>query len=361
MSDLEDFPYCIWYPEVPTEETCRKLVDQHPQLRYLVGRACAVAGYTKLYQELNLLPEIHIAEEASDNEIMEIYNGIMESNMKYSTMDDYSRISFPDNPRLAYLNGDTAVRSSLEIKQKPHQPSKSGYLGLDELPFNITEDMNVGFEQMDTPEILDDVVRLLHSPLPPDLPTVNKDLLILMAAYYGDIDRYVRLRRPKMIPHELSCVIRGIYHQPMFANWWYTVEETRKPSIRMACHARFIMCNDLSHISDNMENPPTTLWYPDVASESIYRELARRVPRMKVDIARACIVANYAGLWTSLDPEPTEPLLAEAEASPNPWFLQELKKKISKLGDAPLPRALPGRFTRVEVCVSHPLPICIAQ
>jgi len=37
-------------------------------MRHEVGRACAVAGYTDLYLELQLLPDVSIAEEARDNE-----------------------------------------------------------------------------------------------------------------------------------------------------------------------------------------------------------------------------------------------------------------------------------------------------
>jgi hypothetical protein len=63
-------------------------------------------------------------------------------------MDDYTRINFPDHPHLAYLNGDTAVRSTLEIKQEPNQPYlRSGFLGLDELSFDITEDLSVRTSQ----------------------------------------------------------------------------------------------------------------------------------------------------------------------------------------------------------------------
>ncbi|KAB5571727.1 hypothetical protein GE09DRAFT_1282248 [Coniochaeta sp. 2T2.1] len=45
------------------------LARRYPQMRYQVGRACAVAGYTDLYKELGLLPDITIAEEAQDSVI----------------------------------------------------------------------------------------------------------------------------------------------------------------------------------------------------------------------------------------------------------------------------------------------------
>ncbi|KAK1855664.1 hypothetical protein CCHR01_01678 [Colletotrichum chrysophilum] len=37
-------------------------------MRYQVGRACAVADYNKLYDELQLLPDVSIAEEAEDKQ-----------------------------------------------------------------------------------------------------------------------------------------------------------------------------------------------------------------------------------------------------------------------------------------------------
>jgi hypothetical protein len=52
--DSAEFPYCIWHPEVATEATYRNLASRYPQMRYHVGRAYAVAGYTDLYWELDL-------------------------------------------------------------------------------------------------------------------------------------------------------------------------------------------------------------------------------------------------------------------------------------------------------------------
>lgn len=82
-----------------------------------VGRACAVAGYVNLYKELVLLPDVHIAEEARDNGCTEIYDLIMAQDVKYDVMNDYNRTVNLENPRQANLNGDTAVRLLLEIKQ----------------------------------------------------------------------------------------------------------------------------------------------------------------------------------------------------------------------------------------------------
>ncbi|KAK1474833.1 hypothetical protein CCUS01_05459 [Colletotrichum cuscutae] len=99
-------PYCIWYPDVATEETYRKL-------------SCAVAGYGELYNELDLLPDVSIAEEARDNGKLDIFEHIMSQSVRYAVINDYQRSVDLQNPRPgAYLNGDTAVRSSLEL----HRP-----------------------------------------------------------------------------------------------------------------------------------------------------------------------------------------------------------------------------------------------
>ena len=46
----EELPYCIWHPEVPSEDTLRRLLERYPEMQFQVGRACAVAGYTALYR-----------------------------------------------------------------------------------------------------------------------------------------------------------------------------------------------------------------------------------------------------------------------------------------------------------------------
>lgn len=43
MDDEFHFPYCIWHPDVASEETYRKLAQRYAELKYHVGRACTVA------------------------------------------------------------------------------------------------------------------------------------------------------------------------------------------------------------------------------------------------------------------------------------------------------------------------------
>jgi len=135
-------------------------------------------------------------------------------------MNDYERtVDDEIHPKKACLNGDTAVRSMLDVKQKFQRDSiLPAYQN--RWPV-ITEDMFID-EYDSEPLKQKEALMLLYSPLPVDLATVHRHQLILMAAYYGDLDRYLRLRRPTAMQMrgEIECVVRGIYHDPMFAKYW---------------------------------------------------------------------------------------------------------------------------------------------
>ncbi|KAJ9615590.1 hypothetical protein H2200_001665 [Cladophialophora chaetospira] len=355
MTAQEDFPYCIWYPQTAREDTYRELVERYPNMKYQVARACGVAGYTDLYQELNVLPDVHVAEESRDNGQMELFEIIMKSPVLYSVMNDYERtVTERDPPSHCQLNGDTAVRSwLLNSRQKYEEPllddmwdEEEYYDRYKELYFNITEDQCIdehGSEELPAPS---ELLSLLYSPLPRHLPNVNKDLLICLAAYNGDIDRYARLRRPKMQwGKEAHCVLRGIYHNTMFARWWLTQLELEEvpathQRIMRAVMARFIMTNDLSRINDRTPAwyLPYTIYYPCLADSDTYKELARRKSAMKEQVARACIIANYRSVFDALDVEPTDFLLREARDSPYGYYLETLQHKMQERGLALTPR-----------------------
>lgn len=175
-------------------------------MQYQVGRACAAGGYTSLYLELDLLPDVAIAEEARDNRTsgQAIYESIINSPTRWSCMDDYNRCLHSPLRSGAYLNGDTCVRSMLN---QTLPVGKSTFLVMRRPTFDITEDWCLDAEGTlpGARPVDPEAVRLLYEPLPADLPTVDKDLLILMAAWSGNIDRYARLRRPTMIHGELPC------------------------------------------------------------------------------------------------------------------------------------------------------------
>ncbi|KAK2800702.1 hypothetical protein FQN50_008012 [Emmonsiellopsis sp. PD_5] len=356
LNKPQHIPYCIWYPETAKETTYRELVHRYPWMKYHVGRACAVAGYYELYKELDLLPEVHIAEEARDNGHLNIFDDIMAAGKKYSIMDDYTRtVDLEKKPTVAWLNGDTAVRSYLELKRNFHNlavrdgdakwktcPENESLLQSHNCDtswfsfshrnyFDITEDQRVD-EYTSDESIKEDVTPLLYTPLPHDLPTMHKDLLILMAAFYGDVDRYARLRRPMMVQTEHCCVIRGIYHNTMFAKWWSLQPDVSR--YQRAINARFIMNNAISHITP--ETPqydlPRCIWYPSRADERTYRELVRLNPLMKTTVARACIVADYQTLYDELNVDPDGELIEEAKDSTNPHYLQDQERKIEERG-----------------------------
>lgn len=116
--------------------------------------------------------------------------------------DNYTRTVF-DMPVKGGLNGDTTVRSYLDIKTKFAKPPDSDAELWDLVSmrrrayFNITEDDRIDeYDSKEPRSVEDEVSHLLYTPLPADLPTMDKDLLIQMAAYYGNINRYSRLRRP---------------------------------------------------------------------------------------------------------------------------------------------------------------------
>jgi hypothetical protein len=335
MNDPEEFPYCIWYPSTPDRDTCRKLITQYPWTKYQVGRVCAAANYDDLYTELDILPEVGIAEEARENGSEAIYSAIVKQPMKYAVFNDYSNSLVLENPPISPMNGNTCVTTLLESKQSFKRPrpkawSEYGRNGFECRLHDICEDMSVDVKPSEPRSVDQSVVLpLLYSPLPADLPTVDKDLLILSAACHGNIDRYMRLRRPKMIKGELACLIRGIYHDPLFAKFWSLQPEIENLRIRRTINARFIMTNDLSRITPAtpVDELPYYIWFPQPANRRVYEESARLRPDMKLQAARACIVANYQPSFEKIDPPHDSALVQEAQASPNPFFLKHLQAK----------------------------------
>jgi hypothetical protein len=355
MVEPQEFPYCIWHPDIASEDTYRSLARRYPQIRYQVGRACAVAGYTDLYHELDLLPEVSIAEEARDSGVKgeAIFSSIMASPVKYAIMDDYTRSVSMESPRVpAFLNCDTAVWSSIDVPQKS-STELLAYLDVigtvDKLYFDITECRGVCHYKLNS-SVFDRQVEnwyaeetssesktlasLLYSPLPTDLPNVNKDLLILVAAYSGNIDRYARLRRPTRLGNEIQCLVRGIYHDTMFAKWWSQQPEAlNHPWLQSAINARFIMNNDLSRITDTTPDNhiPLLIHKPTLADRFTYEELARRKPFMAAHCARVCIIADYQDTYDRLKVKPEFALVQEARQCRNPYYLKDLMQRAAEL------------------------------
>jgi hypothetical protein len=355
MATDEVKPYCFWHPDIANEDTYRQLIKRYPdpKLAYSVGRACAVAGYDQLYHELDILPDVSIAEEARESFTLSntvrskvgskaIFDHIMRQPICYAVMDDYTRTINHHNPRSpAFINGDTAVRSTLDVTV-----SLKDYYTFGDPLFDITEDGHISetgthrhfLESQGT--LPSKHVELLYVPLPPHLPisTTFKDPLILMAAYEGNLDRYLRLRRPRMVEHERSAVLRGIYHNTTFAKWWSLQDDDRMDwDIKAATIARFIMVNDLSHITRASPEPlhvPGMIWWPLIPQEETLEELARLRPDMELQVAMACIAGNYKRLWDKLAPEPCRQLMdhaSQGDSSVRNHFVEYLERRAKEL------------------------------
>ncbi|KAK1579573.1 uncharacterized protein LY79DRAFT_592749 [Colletotrichum navitas] len=297
MASAAEKPYCIWYPDVATENTYRELVRRYPDMRYQAGRACA-------------------------------------------------------NPQPgACLNGDAAVRSSLQRHASPEEVEAASkeYEPLIRLwpahYFDIQEDSNAGPYKWPRPGcavLKDGDINLLHKPLPRDLPPLNKDILILMAAWDGNIDRYARLRRPVTIPNEVSAVVRGAYHHTPFARWLEAcVDEIfscdyDNTLVWQAVHARFIMDDDLSRIDSEVrgERLPEFFWWPHCPHEDTLRELAWRRPDLEHQTTLACIAGNHRRLFLELSEgtKPTQQQWEAAISSPNEFYRKHLQQRAKEEG-----------------------------
>lgn len=337
MPDRKSQPYCIWYPDVPSEDTCRKLATEFPEMRYQVGRACAVGGYQRLYRELDLLPDICIAEEARENRdspgAQDIYSLIMAAPTRYAVMNDYRRNIELDAPRSgAFLNADTALRKTLDVRKKFSKkfvPWRQ---------FNITEDWSIDEDDHQAePAVLDgNEIELFSSPLPRDLPTSNKDLLILKAAYEGNVDRYARLRRPRPIQAEANCLIRGIYHSTSMALWLQRSDDvvkalnlgTRHEKIlRRAINARFVMNNSIGRIVKGDvpdDELPYWIWYPTTPSTYTLITLAQQKATMRPQCARACIALGCRNEYKTIM-DMSDPVKPNSTLAVDPFLLHEAR------------------------------------
>ncbi|KAF5670693.1 hypothetical protein FDENT_11184 [Fusarium denticulatum] len=305
----EEQPYCIWHPDLATEDTYRSIASRFPNMRYQVGRACAAAGYHALYQELDLLPEVSIAEEARESETdggKLIHDEIMSFKYRYAIMDDCKRtIELMGYVCPAYLNGNTEVRWRLTARQ-----GITRHFNDDLLPC-IEEDMHLGLEDQELAErhgtLGDGESKLLYSPLPRDLPTVKKTLLTQMAAHDGNIERYAQLANfgKTLTQLDQDCVIRGVLHHTMYARWWAdqikndTTYARSTPcvwDIQRAIMTRRIVLNDASAFKDGWQPGvpmPYIIWWPLQPQSDMLSLLAMKVPEMKRQCAAAAIVCDY--------------------------------------------------------------------
>ena len=195
-----------------------------------------------------------------------------------------------------------------------------------------------------------ETVRLLFTPLPRDLPTVDEDLLILIAAYSGEIDGYSRLRRPVPVPGELQCVIRGIYHNTFFAKWWSILPlaqherllggwcrppgSDRSSNLFEHIHARFVMKNDLSWLTESTPEGelPRLIWHPHFAQVTTCEELARRRPSMKKACVMALIQGGHKDAFTRFGEVVPDFDLWDVASPGRDWHQQWIDDRAKELG-----------------------------
>ncbi|EFR05108.1 hypothetical protein MGYG_08117 [Nannizzia gypsea CBS 118893] len=356
-SDQTRQPYCIWNPDFAAEDTYRQLAQRFPSMRYQVGRACAAAGYDGLYAELGLLPDVSIAEEARESDTpggQAIFKMIMAFPCRYAIMDDPERSINLDseNPGPpAFLNGDTMVRWRLQRREELN-PRVYNYRPWRRIwDWSIEEDNFISEQESSWPDkyniLTNEEVQLLYTPLPQDLPTMKKDLLVQMAAHDGNIDRYARLApRWPMKEEEVICVLRGIYHNTMFARFWAD-EIKRNPrrvqvlkpwqldSIKEAIFARRIMVNDIEAFNNGWpdgEPQPDVIWKPLQPHEHTLNLLAKKVPSMKKTAALACIFCDYEEAYKEINCTPHPDLATAAKQSRNPFYLRDIEQKVAEQG-----------------------------
>ncbi|KAL4934100.1 uncharacterized protein BDV17DRAFT_285839 [Aspergillus undulatus] len=268
-----------------------------PEYVINAARACAVAGYIDLYKELDLLPEVHVAEEAcyagverSNNGCEEIWRHIVSQPVKYAIMNDYTQTVELANPRPASLNGDTAVYSSLAGGQ---DPTITHYF--------ITEDWCIDDHDHEAPGAPESYYPFLYGPLPTDLPPINKDKLTLRAAYSGDI----------------SATTDCVDHNPFWTKWWSAqiqmpevkdsaiammLTDGKKLMIQRCINARRKMSDDVTWVTAETSKDllPTNIWFPRRAYAKSYERLARIRLGMLWLCLHVCIVSDYSDMWDRL-------------------------------------------------------------
>jgi hypothetical protein len=64
-----------------------------------------------------------------------------------------------------------------------------------------------------------------------------------------------------------------------------------------------------------------------------YVELAEERPNVRVQAARACVVADYSDTYREIDPPWDRALAMEADESPNSFYAEDMRKKAEAAGD----------------------------
>lgn len=254
----------------------------------------------------------------------------MSAPVRYRVMDDATRTVHLDNPQApAFLNADTAVVATIKSSKRRYSASfqpDSHYI-------NITEDWGIAeADATAAPPTLNAAdAALLHSPLPLNLPSMNKTVLTLYAAATGNVDRYARLRRRDLQPFasriydvrlELICLARGCYLSSAMAAWLtntpsflasLALHERERVMLWRAIHARRVMDGTADHLVATQVDYagtaswvvpsaelPYWIWRPAYPAPHVLRRLAEVRPVMRPQCVRACIAADYRDLYNDI-------------------------------------------------------------
>ncbi|OHW96714.1 hypothetical protein CSPAE12_04626 [Colletotrichum incanum] len=92
------------------------------------------------------------------------------------------------------------------------------------------------------------------------------------------------------------------HHNTLFAQWWkcQPLPEGDESPIHKAILARGIMNNNLSYILSPNGACIRLIWYPAIVASSTFEALARLIPSVRLDVARAAIFSNNQTLPIAL-------------------------------------------------------------
>ncbi|KAL4760942.1 uncharacterized protein BDW70DRAFT_160359 [Aspergillus foveolatus] len=237
-----------------------------------------------------------------------------------TTLKGASTINSDSPPHPAFLDGETHVRWKLEWRYTLSEDATEDF-GSEEI--DIEEDRCIGLEPGEPDVSLYDELNpheaeLLWEPLPLDIPTMKKYLLLQMAAlkamWTGFLDASAADRR------RISPVTRS---KPSALSVVYTITQCRitdneRAETQTAINARRIMINDVGTFTEDDHCKPRLIWYALKPDESTLRSLAKWCPFMHTQIAIAAIYCNYQGLYETLNIRPSMGPMLAAEKSPIP-------------------------------------------
>lgn len=96
--------YCIWYPEIASEKTYEELYTKYPKFKYIIGRACIIAGYTNLYKKLDLLPDATIYYEIINSDKKDFVHLMENRDNFYAILNDSFRSYEDSSPEIINIS-----------------------------------------------------------------------------------------------------------------------------------------------------------------------------------------------------------------------------------------------------------------